>query len=86
VRLLIQDVCFSYGSRTALKNVSMEVAPGQILSIVGPNGSGKSTLMRCLARVLKPQGGAVFLDGREAAQISSRELAQLMGYVPQAVR
>jgi iron complex transport system ATP-binding protein len=82
---LIQDIRFSYGSHSVLKGVTMEVAPGQVLSIVGPNGSGKSTLLRCLARVLKPQGGAVFLDGREAARISSRELARLLGYVPQAV-
>jgi len=85
MRLLIQNICFSYGSHSVLKGVSMEVAPGQVLSIVGPNGSGKSTLLRCLARVLKPQGGAVFLDGREAARISSRELARLLGYVPQAM-
>lgn len=81
---MIQDIRFSYGSYSVLKGVTMEVAPGQVLSIVGPNGSGKSTLLRCLARVLKPQGGAVFLDGREAARISSRELARLLGYVPQA--
>lgn len=85
MRLLIQDICFSYGSNAVLKGVSMEVAPGQVLSIVGPNGSGKSTLLRCMARVLKPRNGSVFLDGREAAQIGSRELARLLGYVPQAV-
>lgn len=84
MQLLIQDIVFSYGSCSVLKGVSMEVVAGQVLSIVGPNGSGKSTFLRCLARVLKPQGGAVFFDGRETAQISSRELAQLLGYVPQA--
>ena len=85
MKMLIQDICFSYGSHSVLKGVSMEVAPGHILSIVGPNGSGKSTLLRCLARVLKPQGGSVFLDGREVAQINSRELAKLLGYVPQTM-
>lgn len=84
MQLVIQDICFSYGSCSVLKGVSMEVVPGQVLSIVGPNGCGKSTFLRCLARVLKPQGGAVFFDGRETAQISSRELARLLGYVPQA--
>lgn len=84
MELFIEDVNFSYGSYPVLQGVCMEVKPGQVLSIVGPNGSGKSTLLRCLAQVLKPQAGQILLDGMEISQINSRQLAKLMGYVPQA--
>ncbi|NMA70176.1 MAG: ABC transporter ATP-binding protein, partial [Desulfitobacterium sp.] len=83
--LYIDGISFSYGSYPVLNGVNMKVEPGQVVSIVGPNGSGKSTLMRCLTRILKPQKGKVFLDGREISRINSRELAKLMGYVPQSV-
>jgi iron complex transport system ATP-binding protein len=83
MKLLIQGVCFDYGSYPVLRGVSMEVKPGQVLSIVGPNGSGKSTLLRCLAQILKPQAGRIILDGKEAGSINSRELARKMSYVPQ---
>lgn len=83
--LYIDGISFSYGSYPVLNGVNMKVEPGQVVSIVGPNGSGKSTFMRCLTRILKPQKGKVFLDGREISRINSRELAKLMGYVPQSV-
>lgn len=85
MELFIEDVNFSYGSYPVLQEVYMEVKPGQVLSIVGPNGSGKSTLLRCLAQVLKPQGGKIILDGMEISKMNSRQLAKMMGYVPQAV-
>lgn len=84
MELFIEGVNFSYGSYPVLQSVSMEVKPGQVLSIIGPNGTGKSTLLRCLAQVLKPQGGKIILDGREISKINSRQLAKMMGYVPQA--
>lgn len=83
MKVVGQDIHFAYGSREVLGGVSMEIRPGQVASIVGPNGSGKTTLLRCLARVLTPRSGAVFLDGRELARIGSRELGRLVGYVPQ---
>lgn len=83
MNLLIQGISFAYGSNPVLQEVSMEVKPGQVLSIVGPNGSGKSTLLRCLAQILKPRTGRIILDGKEAGSINSRELAKKMGYVPQ---
>ncbi|NPV52708.1 MAG: ABC transporter ATP-binding protein [Firmicutes bacterium] len=83
MKLLIKDICFSYGSHRALDNVSLEVHAGEVVSLVGPNGSGKSTMLRCIAHVLKPQQGAIYLDGREATRVSSREMARLLGYVPQ---
>lgn len=84
MKINVKDICFSYASHEVLDRVALEVSAGEILSIVGPNGSGKSTLLKCMARILKPKSGAVFLDGKNAAGIGSRELARLMGYVPQS--
>ena len=57
--LKIENLTFSYGKIQALKGVSFEVKQGEILSIVGANGAGKSTLMKCIAGLLKPQGGVI---------------------------
>jgi iron complex transport system ATP-binding protein len=51
--------------------------------LLGENGSGKSTLLRALAGILKPQAGAVLLDGRELAAVARREAARTIGYLPQ---
>jgi iron complex transport system ATP-binding protein len=54
-----------------------------MLGIVGPNGSGKSTLLKCINRVLKTQPNTVLIDGTDASNLNLRELAKMMGYVPQ---
>jgi heme exporter protein A len=53
-----------YGERTALADVSVELAPGQTLVVFGPNGAGKSTLLRVLATLLRPHAGVVRVLGR----------------------
>ncbi|SDE81705.1 ABC transporter ATP-binding protein [Sporomusa acidovorans] len=83
MNIAVQNVCFSYNSHPLLQDVSLNVQQGQVVSIVGPNGAGKSTLLKCMARLLKPQAGAVHLDGRDIAGKNSRELAKALGYVPQ---
>jgi ABC-type polysaccharide/polyol phosphate transport system ATPase subunit len=53
----------------ALKDVSFEVRPGEALGIIGPNGSGKSTTLKLLSRILRPDGGKIFVKGRVGALI-----------------
>src|ERR1700709_1596816 len=52
-----------YGGREALRGVSFEAAAGELVAIIGPNGAGKTTLLSILAGILKPDGGAVRIDG-----------------------
>jgi len=59
-----------------LRNVSIEVSPGEILGILGPNGSGKTTLLKTLASILKPIRGVVYLDGGEVHRLKPIELAK----------
>lgn len=77
------NVDFSYDSCSVLKDVTFEAKNGEISGIVGPNGSGKTTLLRCLNRVLKPKAGTILLDGSDLCSMRPKEIARLMGVVPQ---
>lgn len=81
--LTINNLTFSYGSLPVLKDVSITVSEGELLTILGPNGSGKTTLLKCLCALLKPKMGCVYIDGRELFKLKPRELARFLGYVPQ---
>lgn len=58
----------------ALKNINIEIAPGDIFGIIGLSGAGKSTLVRCLNLLEKPTEGQVFFDGRDLQSLSQKEL------------
>ena len=65
--LQLVDVGVSYGSTRALAGVDLEVAPGELLSVVGPSGCGKSSLLRAVAGLVDVDAGRVLLQGREVA-------------------
>jgi ABC-type multidrug transport system ATPase subunit len=58
----VRQLTKSYGSLRALDQVSLEIAPGQIVAVVGANGAGKTTLLRCLAGVAGPDAGEILFD------------------------
>jgi ATP-binding cassette, subfamily B, bacterial len=61
------DVTFSYQpGRPALRNVTLELEPGQVVAVVGPSGAGKSTMASLLLRLYDPDEGSVLVDGRDA--------------------
>jgi putative ABC transport system ATP-binding protein len=66
-----------YPGVTALDDVSMRIARGELLAIVGPSGSGKSTLLQVMGTLDRPSGGGVLVEGRDAAAMGDRELAAL---------
>jgi iron complex transport system ATP-binding protein len=79
-----EKLSISYdGMRTILDEITFGVERGSFIGIVGPNGSGKTTLIKTLSRLLTPQDGAVYVDGREIHTFSHRELACEIGVVPQ---
>jgi NitT/TauT family transport system ATP-binding protein len=70
--LEVTDLTRSYGSHTAIENVSLRVAEGELVTIVGPSGCGKSTLLRCMAGLLTPTAGQVVLNGRVVTRVPDR--------------
>ncbi len=61
----VQKVHKSFGELHVLKGVDLNVTKGEVLVIVGPSGSGKSTLLRCINLLIRPDSGAVFLEGTQ---------------------
>ncbi len=62
----------AYGSHLAIADVSLQVADGELVTIVGPSGCGKSTLLRCVAGLLPPTSGRVVLDGAVVTRVPDR--------------
>ena len=65
------------GVVAAVNDVSLEVAPGELLIVMGLSGSGKSTLVRCLSRLIEPSSGSVEIEGADLLRMSDRELIDL---------
>jgi iron complex transport system ATP-binding protein len=84
MKLRAADVSFAYGSRVVLRGLECAFPDGRITAIVGANASGKSTLLRAMARLVRPQSGAVLLDGAEIATLPTREVARRVGFLPQS--
>ncbi|WP_229394519.1 ABC transporter ATP-binding protein [Methanosarcina sp. DH1] len=81
--LEVRSLAFSYGKRPVFENVSFSLKKGEIMCILGPNGAGKSTLIKCIAGILKPAAGSVFIQGKDTASLGVRGIARHIGYVPQ---
>ncbi|NBE99107.1 ABC transporter ATP-binding protein [Nonomuraea sp. KC401] len=84
VRLQAAGVKLGYGERIVVDGLDLGIEAGTATTIIGPNGCGKSTLLRALGRLLKPQGGEVLLDGKRIDKIPTREVARILGVLPQA--
>ena len=80
----VKDLSFSYGEREVLRHVSFTAEAGKFLAILGPNGVGKSTLFRCVLGLLRGYTGSITVEGRDAAHLSTRDMAKLIAYIPQS--
>lgn len=81
--LRIESLCQGYGDHTVIDGISFEIGKGKLVSVLGPNGSGKSTLIRTVCGIMKPWSGNVVADDRDVSELTPKELARCMGYVPQ---
>lgn len=84
MRLSTESVTVGYGEEPVVRDLSLEIADGQVTTIIGPNGCGKSTLLRAMARLLKPTSGRVLLDGEPVHETSTRDVARTMALLPQS--
>ncbi len=82
MQIKIDGVEFSYSSTLVLDGISLDLTGPGFISILGPNGVGKSTLIHCINKILQPTSGSVFIDGNDVKDISIKDLAKEIGYVP----
>jgi iron complex transport system ATP-binding protein len=83
VRLAAESVSLGYDDRVVVHDLDLQLTDGSFTAIVGPNGCGKSTLLRALGRLLRPSQGQVLLDGRAISRTPTREVAKVLGLLPQ---
>lgn len=81
--LVTNNLCWSAGGVEIVRNVSLDIVPGEFLGIVGPNGSGKTSLMSLLSGLRKPKSGEVMLDGQPMQHINRRDVARHIALVEQ---
>ena len=79
----VKNLSFAYNHAPVLQNITFSVDAGDFIGILGPNGSGKSTLLRNLDRILTPVNGTILLDNQDLNDFSRRDIAKIIGYVPQ---
>ena len=82
----VENLCFGYGERPILKNITLDIPQGKFAVILGRNGSGKSTLLRLIAGLSEPDTGTITVLGQDIRKPSLRERAKLVGFLPQQHR
>jgi len=81
--LKVESLAFGFPGRTVGRDVSFELAAGEVMCVLGPNGGGKTTLFRTVLGLLEKHSGSITLDGRPIESLSRAGIARLIGYVPQ---
>lgn len=84
MRLEVKNAICGYGTNIVVKDISMNVNSGEILCLLGPNGVGKTTFFKTILGFLKLRGGEILLDQENINNLSRKQLAKIIGYVPQA--
>ncbi|MGO9958209.1 MAG: ABC transporter ATP-binding protein [Solirubrobacteraceae bacterium] len=77
VILEVRDLFVAYGAKTAVIGVSLQITRGEIFGLLGPNGAGKTSTLSAIEGLIKPQSGAVFLDGLDIRRHPSQAKAKM---------
>ncbi|UPA28592.1 MAG: LPS export ABC transporter ATP-binding protein [Verrucomicrobiota bacterium] len=82
--LSAHDLCKTYGKRSVVQKVSLEVAAGEIVGILGPNGAGKTTTFYMIVGLVAPDSGQIVFEEQDISRLPMHRRAQLgIGYLPQ---
>ncbi len=81
--LLVENLCVGYGRREVLKNISLKVAPGQIVAVLGENGCGKTTLLRAIGGTVSVSSGRILVDDTDLSGCRPRRRAAYLATMPQ---
>lgn len=74
VYIKVQNLSFSRGERVIYDNITLDIPRGKITAVMGPSGTGKTTLLRLIAAQLYPDGGQIFVDGKDVHSLSRSDL------------
>jgi iron complex transport system ATP-binding protein len=78
------NIIAGYDNKTVIHGISLVIPSNQISVIIGANACGKSTLLKTLAKLIKPASGTVTLDGKPVSKIPPKQLARVVGLLPQS--
>jgi ABC-type cobalamin/Fe3+-siderophores transport system ATPase subunit len=81
--LLAKDLSLAYAGHEVVHELSLSIPSRRMTALIGPNGSGKSTLLRGLARLMRPERGAVYLDGEAIHGLPTKAVARRLAILPQ---
>lgn len=84
VHIQAEDLGVSYGDTLVWEHIDLDMSEPGLISILGPNGVGKSTFMYTINKILEPTSGRVLLDGTDVLELSYKDIAKKIAYVPQA--
>ncbi|KAL4068152.1 P-loop containing nucleoside triphosphate hydrolase protein [Scleroderma citrinum] len=86
MKISFKGVCLQYPGchHDAVRDVSFEIQPGQLVLVVGVNGSGKSSMLKLLARLFDPSKGQIFVDDKPLTSYDADKLRAAMSFLPQA--
>ncbi|MGD0279561.1 MAG: ABC transporter ATP-binding protein [Smithella sp.] len=78
----VKNVTMRFNKVEAVKNISLNIAPGDVLGLVGSDGAGKSTLLRLIATMIKPAEGEIYINGLNVVS-EKQKIKNIIGYMPQ---
>lgn len=82
--LAVRDLRKRYREREAVKGVSLQIAPGEVVGLLGPNGAGKTTIFYMIVGLVRPDNGTVLLNGQDITRLPMHRRARMgLGYLPQ---
>ncbi|MCX5696125.1 MAG: ABC transporter ATP-binding protein [Candidatus Omnitrophica bacterium] len=81
----ISNLSAGYFKLDIIRNVSLEINPGDFMGIIGPNGSGKTTLLRLSSRVIYPRKGGIYFQGKNIFNMDLKEFCRSVAFVAQDI-
>lgn len=79
-----EQLVAGYGHNPIIQGINLQIPSNQISVIIGANACGKSTLLKTMARLIKPTSGTITLDGKPLNKIPTKQLARVLGLLPQS--
>ena len=80
-----ENISKSYGQTAVLKNISFEIKQGEFVVLIGPSGCGKTTTLKTINRLIEPDDGKIFINGKDITEGNPVELRRTIGYVIQQI-